>query len=68
MPRAKKLTSEKPVKYVVVHGFQDLEDGGKVYLPNDRFPKPANKKISEERLEMLLSKNNNQKRAVIKEI
>lgn len=55
-------------KFVVVQDFKDLQDNGKVYLKGDAFPKPANKNISEERLQELLSANNNQKRSVIKEV
>lgn len=61
-----KAAAEK--KYEVIQDFKDLEDGNKVYLKGDRFPKPANKSVDEERLEQLLSKDNKQGRAVIKEI
>lgn len=68
MPRAKKATTDAPIKYEAIQDFVDLEDGGKVYFAGDRYPSPANKKIPEERLESLLSKNNKRKSAVIKEI
>jgi len=55
-------------KYEVINDFTDLQDGGKVYVKDDRYPKPANKKIEIERIEELLSDKNNQGRPVIKEI
>lgn len=54
------------LKYEALHYFEDLQDKNKEYHPGDRFPKPANKSISDERLRMLLSDQNNQKRPVIK--
>lgn len=73
MARAKKSTTDEPVKtgpvkYEAIQDFTDLKDGGKVYFVGDRYPNPANKKIPEERLEELLSKDNKRKAAVIKEI
>ncbi|MGH2319397.1 hypothetical protein ACRC6Q_16780 [Planococcus sp. SE5232] len=73
MPRTKKSTPDAPVKagpvkYEAIQDFTDLKDGGKVYFVGDRYPNPTNKKIPEERLEQLLSKNNTRKSAVIKEI
>lgn len=61
-----KVAVEK--KYEVIQDFKDLQDGNKVYFIGDRYPKPANKIVDEERLEQLLSKDNRQNRAVIKEI
>jgi hypothetical protein len=58
----------KSKKYQVIEDFKDLQDKGKIYRKNDPFPKPANKKVDEDRLEELLSSENNQKRPVIKEI
>lgn len=69
MARAKKTAATKEdVKYEAIEDFSDLEDGGKVYFAGDRYPKPANKIIPEERLQVLLSKNNKKKRPVIKEV
>ncbi|MBM0064783.1 hypothetical protein [Alkalicoccobacillus gibsonii] len=40
-------------KYIVLEDFTDLKDKKKVYRKGDRYPKPANKKISESRIEQL---------------
>lgn len=61
-------TAKEPVKYEVIHDFTDLEDDRKVYTAGKRYPNPVNKEVPEERIKQLLSKNNNQKRPVIKEI
>lgn len=53
-------------KYEVIIKFKDLEDGGKIYNIGDRYPKPANKKVAEDRLEVLLSSNNKLNKPVIK--
>ncbi len=37
-------------KYEVLHKFIDLEDKNKVYNVGDIYPKPAKKKISDERI------------------
>lgn len=58
----------KKRKFVAVQDFKDLQDNGKVYLKGDSFPKPANKNVSDERLQELLSAVNNQNRSVIKEV
>ncbi|UII58120.1 hypothetical protein LS684_21090 (plasmid) [Cytobacillus spongiae] len=58
----------KKKKYQVIQDFKDLQDNGKIYRKEDSFPKPANKKVDEDRLEELLSSENNQKRPVIKEV
>lgn len=54
-------------KYVVIEGFRDLKDG-KEYFVGDRYPKPANKKVSEKRLKELSSKNNKAGRPLIKKV
>lgn len=59
---------EKAKKYEAIQDFKDLQDGGKVYLVGDSYPKPANKKIKKERIEELLSSDNKQGRPVIKEV
>lgn len=69
MPRAKKNeTNNEDAKYEAIEDFTDWEDGDKIYITGDRYPKPANKIIPEERLKALLSSKNNQKRPVIKKI
>ncbi len=55
-------------KYVVVQDFKDLRDKNKIYNKGDRYPKPANKTISDERLEELLTDKNKQGRPVIEEL
>ena len=37
-------------KYEVLHKFIDLEDKNKVYNAGDTYPKPANKKVSHDRI------------------
>lgn len=46
----------KQNKHVVVSQFKDLQDKNKVYEVEELYPKPANKKISAERLEELKTK------------
>ncbi|WP_026572501.1 hypothetical protein [Bacillus sp. UNC438CL73TsuS30] len=55
-------------KYEVIHDFKDLQDKNKVYRVGDTFPKPANKKVTEERLEELSSTSNKLGKPVIKEL
>lgn len=50
----------KKVKYEVIKDFTDLQDKNKVYIAKDSFPNPANKKISDERIQELLSHDNKQ--------
>ncbi|WP_081988194.1 hypothetical protein [Halobacillus sp. BBL2006] len=57
----------KKAKYEVIESFRDLEED-KEYFEGDRFPKPANKKVSEERLNELSSSNNKAGRPLIKKI
>ncbi|SDX65218.1 hypothetical protein [Salimicrobium album] len=54
-------------KYKVVAGFRDKETG-KAYVENDTFPRPANKKVSAERIKELSSENNNAKKVLIKKV
>lgn len=56
------------VKYEVVQKFKDVQDNGKVYQKGDRYPKPLNKKVSEERLNELASTSNKLGQPVIKVI
>ncbi len=55
-------------KYEVLQKFVDLQDKKKVYNVGDSFPKPANKKVTEERINELSSENNKRGKALIKEI
>ncbi|WP_239705194.1 hypothetical protein [Mammaliicoccus sp. R-M63] len=55
-------------KYEVLQKFIDLQDKKKVYNVGDSFPKPANKKVTEERINELSSENNKRGKALIKEI
>jgi hypothetical protein len=63
---AKANKKSKKDKYVVVHYFIDLQDKNKEYNEGDSFPKPANKKVTSERLAELSSANNKQGRPLIK--
>ncbi|MCG1555432.1 hypothetical protein [Staphylococcus epidermidis] len=55
-------------KYEVLHKFIDLEDKNKVYNAGDTYPKPANKKISDERISELSTSKNRRGKALIKEL
>lgn len=55
-------------KFTVLHAFTDLQDKDKVYNVGDSFPKPANKKVSEKRIEELSTDNNKQGKALIQEV
>ncbi|WP_454844449.1 hypothetical protein [Priestia megaterium] len=55
-------------KFEVIEDFKDLQDKDKIYRKGDRYPKPANKNIDDERLEELLTNKNKQGRPVIKEL
>ncbi|GAA0491314.1 hypothetical protein GCM10008986_16770 [Salinibacillus aidingensis] len=54
-------------KYEVIAGFRDKETD-KEYFVGDKFPKPANKKVKKERIEELMSSNNNAGKPLIKEV
>ena len=60
------MAEKKTESYVVLSNFRDLEDGEKSYKTGERFPKPANKKVSKKRLDELLSKDNKVGKPVIK--
>lgn len=60
--------AKKNATYRVIHDFKDLQDKNKIYRAGDSYPAPANKKVSDERLNQLLSKNNRQGLAVIQEV
>ncbi|WP_373738533.1 hypothetical protein [Jeotgalibaca porci] len=53
--------------YIVVHAFKDLEDKKKLYQVGDVYPKPKNKKVSEERLKALSTKENKAGKVLIEE-
>lgn len=48
----------KEANYIVMHDFKDLQDKNKIYRAGDVYPSPANKKVSEKRLNELKTKNN----------
>lgn len=50
--------AEKNTTYTVIHDFKDLQDKNKIYRAGDFYPSPANKKVSEKRINELKSKNN----------
>ncbi|MBO1513262.1 hypothetical protein [Metabacillus bambusae] len=56
------------MKYTVIEGFADLQDKNKPYYVGDNYPKPANKKVSAERLEELSTTKNDAGRPFIKEV
>lgn len=55
-------------KYEVLQTFKDLQDNGKLYEKSKTFPRPANKKIDEERILELSSSDNRQRKPLIKKI
>lgn len=68
MAEKKKRTTVKKDKYEVVNYFEDLQDNRKAYNVGDRFPKPANKKVSDERILELSTVDNKQGKVLIKKI
>ncbi|WP_239745198.1 hypothetical protein [Mammaliicoccus sp. F-M27] len=58
----------KKDKYEVVNYFEDLQDKSKAYNVGDTFPKPANKKVSHDRLLELSTTDNKQGKVLIKKI
>lgn len=56
------------MRFEVIENFIDSQDKRKKYKVGDSYPNPANKKISEERLAILLSADNKIGRPVIREI
>lgn len=54
-------------KYVVLHDFKDLEDKGYVYIKGDPYPRKGNKKVTQERVNELLSTENKMGKPLIKE-
>jgi uncharacterized protein (DUF2249 family) len=55
-------------KFTVLHAFTDLQDKDKVYNVGDSYPKPANKKVSDKRIEELSTDKNKQGKALIQEV
>lgn len=55
-------------KYQVLVDFKDLQDGNKIYRKGDVYPRPANKKVGNDRLNELLSSDNNFGKPIIKEV
>lgn len=55
----------KKEKYIVIKQFKDSQDGKHLYKVGAKFPR-GNKKVSQERLEELLSSNNRQRTPLIK--
>ncbi|WP_436966127.1 hypothetical protein [Staphylococcus shinii] len=54
-------------RYEVLHKFIDLEDKNKIYNAGDIFPKPANKKVSHNRILDLTTSDNKRGKVLIKE-
>lgn len=57
----------EPESYTVVHDFKDLQDKGFVYFKGDKYPRKANKSVTEERVKELLGTNNKIGKQLIKE-
>ncbi|MDN5612415.1 MAG: hypothetical protein L0G33_02415 [Staphylococcus equorum] len=55
-------------KYEVVHTFTDLQDKEKRYEPGEKYPKPANKKVSHDRILELSTSDNKQGKVLIKKV
>ncbi|USK48866.1 hypothetical protein LIT38_20365 [Bacillus sp. CMF12] len=55
-------------KYEAIAAFKDGQDDNKQYNKGDRYPFPANKKVSADRLKELSSHDNKAGYPVIKEI
>lgn len=59
--------AENKTSYIVIHDFKDLSDKNKIYRAGDTYPTPANKKVTEKRINELKSKNNRLGVQLIKE-
>ncbi|EHT3698282.1 hypothetical protein JL769_12280 [Staphylococcus pseudintermedius] len=55
-------------KYEVLKTFKDLQDNDKLYEKGKTYPRPANKKVDEERILELSSSDNRQRIPLIKKI
>lgn len=60
--------AKKDVRFEVIRDFKDLQDKNKIYRAGDSYPTPANKKITEKRLEQLKTKNNKNGIQYIREV
>ncbi|WP_337227983.1 hypothetical protein [Staphylococcus succinus] len=56
------------IKYKVISSFKDGKDKNKEYNVGDSYPKPANKKISEDRINELSSNSNKVGKAFIEAV
>ena len=61
------VESEEPKTYVVIHDFKDLEDNAVVYLEGDIYPRRANTKVDDKRIQELLSSENKIGKQLIEE-
>ena len=55
-------------KYKVVTDFHDSQDENRLYEQGNSYPKPVNKKISDERIEELSTKKNKHKKIFIEKV
>lgn len=55
-------------RYIVLVDFVDLEDKNKKYKAGDKYPKPANKKITKERLLELSTNKNRRNKPLIEKV
>lgn len=68
MTKKQEVTKQKKVKsYIAVADFKDLEDGEKVYIKDDPYPKPTGTSVSAARIKELLGTKNKLKKVLIKE-
>lgn len=58
----------KKVRYEAIVDFKDGQDNGKLYKAGDTYPKPVNKKVEDDRIQGLLTKENQAGKPVIKVI
>lgn len=61
------VVTEEPKSYVAIHDFKDLEDNGTVYLKGDIYPRRANTKVDDKRIQELMSTENKIGKQLIKE-
>lgn len=57
----------EPKIYEVLYDFKDLEDGSYVYFKGDTYPRRANRRVPQDRIDELLSSDNKRKKQLIKE-
>ena len=63
----KEVKAIEPETYIVLHSFKDLEDGGFVYIDGEKYPRKANKEVTRQRVNELLSVKNKIGKQLIKE-